>query len=90
MISKVPPVVHPSSHARSDLEALARECASLDAGACEAAIAEHAMLAIRERRIDDAVFWQRVKFRSRMLRAMARGRIDDVGEGQGHGRSDRT
>ena len=29
--------------------------------------------AIKERRLQDATFWQRVKFRSRMLRAIARG-----------------
>jgi hypothetical protein len=29
--------------------------------------------AIKERRLQDATFWQRVKFRSRMLRAIALG-----------------
>ena len=51
------------------VEELAREFAKQDAASSEALIETLATQAIRQWRLDDATFWQRVKFQARMIRA---------------------
>ena len=51
------------------VEELAREFAKQDAASSEALIEMLATQAIRQWRLDDATFWQRVKFQARMIRA---------------------
>ncbi len=51
------------------VEELAREFAKQDATTSEALIETLATQAIRQWRLDDATFWQRVKFQARMIRA---------------------
>jgi hypothetical protein len=51
------------------VEELAREFAKQDAATSEALIETLATQAIRQWRLDDATFWQRVKFQARMIRA---------------------
>ncbi|WP_380783174.1 hypothetical protein [Sphingomonas sp. R86520] len=53
------------------VEDLAREFAKQDVAASEALIEKLATQAIRQWRLDDATFWQRVKFQARMFRAQA-------------------
>jgi len=54
----------------SALESMAMRYAGLPQVDSELAIDRHALAAIRERRIDDLVFWQRVRFQARLLRAV--------------------
>ena len=51
------------------VEDLARAFAAQDAATSEALIETLATQAIRQWRLDDATFWQRVKFQARMIRA---------------------
>lgn len=51
------------------VEELAREFAKQDPATSEALIETLATQAIRQWRLDDATFWQRVKFQARMIRA---------------------
>ena len=51
------------------VEELAREFAKQDAATSEALIETLAVQAIRQWRLDDATFWQRVKFQARKIRA---------------------
>ena len=51
------------------VEDLARAFAMQDAATSEALIETLATQAIRQWRLDDATFWQRVKFQARMIRA---------------------
>lgn len=60
---------------RGDLERLAIEFAAMDAAVAEASIDSLAAQAIARWRLDDATAWQRVKFRSRMIRAARRQAI---------------
>lgn len=53
------------------VEELAREFAKQDATSSEALIEMLATQAIRQWRLDDATFWQRVKFQARMIRAQS-------------------
>jgi hypothetical protein len=48
---------------------LAREFAQQDAVTSEALIASLVTQAIQQWRLDDATFWQRVKFQARLIRA---------------------
>ena len=66
-----------SSLPASSLESMATRYAGLDEGEGEQAIDRHAVAAIRERRIDDLVFWQRVRFRVRLLRAIEQRKVRD-------------
>ncbi len=59
-----------------DLERLARQFAALPRDDAEAAIDLQVGTAIRQWRVSDATFWQRVKFRSRMIRTVAERRHD--------------
>lgn len=54
------------------VEELAIEFARRDAAAAEALIEVLVTQAIRQWRLDDATFWQRVKFHARLIRATAR------------------
>lgn len=54
-----------------NLEPLARRFAAMAQDEAEAAIDIQVADAIREWRISDATFWQRIKFRSRMIRTVA-------------------
>lgn len=51
------------------LEAAAVRFAAMDRLEADAVIDAHVAVAIREWRIADATLWQRVKFRSRMVRS---------------------
>ncbi len=51
------------------VEDLAREFAKQDAATSEALIESLVTQAIRQWRLDDATFWQRVKFQARLVRA---------------------
>jgi hypothetical protein len=53
------------------VEDLAREFAKQDAAVSETLIEKLATQAIRQWRLDDATFWQRVKFQARLFRAEA-------------------
>lgn len=55
----------------SNLAPMCRRFASMRAGEAEALIDAYVVQAISEWRVEDATFWQRVKFRSRMIRATA-------------------
>ncbi len=55
----------------SSVEELAREFAQHDAVTSEALIASMVTQAIQQWRLDDATFWQRVKFQARLIRATA-------------------
>lgn len=57
----------------TDLDTAAATFAGRDVEEAEMAIAALAAEAIRGWRLDEAMFWQRVKFRARMLRAMRGG-----------------
>lgn len=50
------------------LEPVAQRFAAIEREEAEAAIDAQVATAIREWRLSDATFWQRVKFRSRMIR----------------------
>ena len=52
------------------LEWLARHYAALDVTVAEALIDGESAQAVRECRMADATFWQRVRYRSRMLRLL--------------------
>lgn len=59
------------------VEELAREFACQDAVTSEALIASLVTQAVQQWRLDDATFWQRVKFHARLIRAtMPRGAVD--------------
>ncbi|GAA0658516.1 hypothetical protein FHT00_002108 [Sphingomonas insulae] len=60
---------HPTA-ALPNLEPLARRFAAMTQDDAEAAIDIQVANAIREWRISDATFWQRIKFRSRMIRTV--------------------
>jgi hypothetical protein len=51
-----------------DLEVIARRFAAMERDAAEIMIDAQVATAIREWRISDATFWQRIRFRSRMIR----------------------
>ena len=53
-------------------EDVALTFAQHDADTAEALIAVLVTQAVRQWRLDDATFWQRVKFKARMIRATAR------------------
>jgi|GEM_PF-5043068 len=55
----------------TSVEELAREFAAHDAVTSEALIASMVTQAIQQWRLDDATFWQRVKFQARLIRATA-------------------
>ena len=55
-----------------DLDPMGRRFAAMSAGEAETLIDTYVVQAISEWRVTDATFWQRVKFRSRMIRATAR------------------
>lgn len=55
-----------------NLDAMCHRFAALPAGEAETLIDAYVVQAISEWRVTDATFWQRVKFRSRMIRATAR------------------
>lgn len=59
----------------SNLAPMCRRFASMRAGEAEALIDAYVVQAISEWRVEDATFWQRVKFRSRMIRATAPYRL---------------
>ena len=63
----------PPAHSATlpSLEALARRYAALPRVDAETLIDAQVSTAIREWRVTDATFWQRVKFRSRMIRTAA-------------------
>lgn len=73
-ILAAPPVQPPT------LEATARRFAAMDRDEAETMIDAQATSAIREWRIADATYWQRVKFRSRMLRTATARRTHLVKE----------
>lgn len=56
------------------VEDLAREFAKQDAKTSETLIESLVTQAIRQWRLDDATFWQRVKFQARLVRATAPSR----------------
>lgn len=60
-----------------DLVAMAERFAAMPADCAEGLIEAYAVAAVAQWRIADATFWQRVKFRSRLLRAVARGSQGD-------------
>lgn len=57
-----------------DLDPMGRRFAQMSAGEAEILIDAYVVQAISEWRVTDATFWQRVKLRSRMIRATARSR----------------
>lgn len=63
-----------------DLEAAATAFAAQGAAEAEEQIAALAADAIRRWQLDEATFWQRVKFRARLLRAAGDGRRPCEGE----------
>lgn len=64
------PLRHPATlHGSSDLENEALAFARGDSEEAEALLARLAADAIRRWQLDEATFWQRVKFRARMIRA---------------------
>jgi hypothetical protein len=66
-----------SSLPASSLESMAARYGSLAEAEGEQAIDRHAVAAIRDWRIDDLVFWQRVRFRVRLLRAIEQRKVRD-------------
>ncbi len=58
----------PLPHLPQRLEVTARRFAAMPRQDAESAIDLQVAVAIREWRVSDATFWQRVKFRSRMIR----------------------
>lgn len=54
------------------LEGIARRYAAMPRTDAEALIDQQVALAVKEWRIADATFWQRVRFRSRMMRTAIR------------------
>lgn len=74
-MTPLPPPPMPSAHHSIDrlgLERLATEFATMDAVAAETLIDSLAAQAIAQWRLADATSWQRVKFRSRIIRATRR------------------
>lgn len=60
----------PAGMAQADLEAEALLFARGDRVRAEARLARLAQAAVAAWRLDDAIFWQRVKFRARQVRAV--------------------
>jgi hypothetical protein len=73
----------PSSHAPPslslDLEAAARSFAAMPREEADRMIEQNVTAAIREWRISDATVWQRVKFRSRMIRSTGAHETKGIG-----------
>lgn len=65
----VAPTIAPDG---SDLEPMGHRYATMMRGEADALIDAYVVQAISEWRVHDATFWQRVKLRSRMIRATAR------------------
>ncbi|MCU6454240.1 hypothetical protein LPN01_09130 [Sphingomonas sp. A2-49] len=65
----MPAVIATASPLLIGLEAAARRFAAMDRLEADAAIDAHVATAIREWRVADATLWQRVRFRSRMIRS---------------------
>ena len=59
-----------------NLVAMSERFAALDVAEAERLIDAYVVQAVSQWRVADATFWQRVKFRARLLRATARGRAD--------------
>jgi hypothetical protein len=64
----MPAAIANATPQRIGLEAAARRFAAMDRHEAELLIDGHVAAAIREWRVADATLWQRVKFRSRMIR----------------------
>jgi hypothetical protein len=62
--------------ARDRLEEVSRLYALEAEAASDAQLDSLTDVAIKDRKLQDATFWQRVKFRSRMIRAAAGGAAD--------------
>ncbi|MDB5703222.1 MAG: hypothetical protein JWN66_338 [Sphingomonas bacterium] len=71
---EVPDAPLTDEDARERLEEVSSQFAREPAESSDALLDSLTSEAIKERRLQDATFWQRVKFRSRMLRAIALGR----------------
>jgi len=71
--TEVPPRAYTMEEQRDRFDELSAELAAGDAEASDALLDLLTGDAIKERRLQDATFWQRVKFRSRMLRASDAG-----------------
>ena len=57
-----------------NLEPMAARFAAMPAGEAEGLIDAYVAQAVAQWRVADATFWQRVKFRARLIRATLRGR----------------
>lgn len=72
------PISHPvvaEAAQPAALELAARYYAVLDPTAAEATIDAYVAGAIAAWRLEDATYWQRVKFRARMIRTMRRNEV---------------
>lgn len=67
------PRTYTAQEQRDRFDEISGEFASGDAEMSDAMLDQLTGDAIKERRLQDATFWQRVKFRSRMLRAVESG-----------------
>lgn len=69
----------PSVAGEDALERWSRQFADRDADSGESEIATKIAWALEHRRLDDAIFWQRVKLRARRMRALVRTRPGATG-----------
>jgi hypothetical protein len=67
------PRLYTAQEQRDHFDEISGEFAGEDAEASDAMLDQLTGDAIKEWRLQDATFWQRVKFRSRMLRAVESG-----------------
>ena len=67
------PRAYTAQEQRDRFDEISGEFAGGDAETSDAMLDQLTGDAIKERRMQDATFWQRVKFRSRMLRAVESG-----------------
>lgn len=76
------PVAPQIAPGMSGLVAMSERFAAIPAGEAERLIEAYVVQAISQWRVADATFWQRVKFRARLIRATERGREVDRAAGK--------
>ena len=75
------PVAPQVAPGMAGLVAMSERFAAMPAGEAERLIEAYVVQAVSQWRVADATFWQRVKFRARLIRATARGREVDRSRG---------
>lgn len=72
----------PGNEHDRDLDRLSHALAAEDAVTAQARVEELVTIAVQKRQLDDVVFWQRVMFKARLIRAR-RGVVPPAGTASG-------